>query len=343
MNRVSHLACVPLTAPQLAALASAGLAGLLGVTTFASGGVPLADDVPHLAIAAPRLGAVPPGAAEGWTSALPCRSGSGDGLRYRSDGEVIYGVLTVAETDFAGGGGASPLQRATEEAYRSIFRLLTDQGFPHLWRLWNYLADINGDGGGLERYRQFNIGREDAFLATGHAVADQAPAACALGVGAGPLAIAFLAGRSPALLLENPRQVSAYRYPADYGPRRPSFSRAALARLAGQELLFISGTASIVGHRTVHAGDASGQTRESLANIAAVLEQANRHTRGRPYTLADLGYRIYVRHAADFPRVQEIFTAIVGAAAATYVQADICRTDLLVEIEAQAWQATGED
>ena len=219
-------------------------------------------------------------------------------------GDLLYGVLDLDEAAFAGDAACPPLQAASAEAYRRIFRLLDAQGLPHLWRVWNYLADINADTHGLERYRQFNIGRQDAFLASHRGATGNVPAACAIGLAGGPLSIAFLAGATPALAVENPRQVSAYLYPAAYGPRSPTFSRAALALLPGQEVLFVSGTASIVGHRTVHAGDVAAQCRETVANIAAVVAEANRIRRSSPFALGELVYRVYLRHAGDFPAIR---------------------------------------
>ncbi len=305
------------------------------------------DQLPVQRIAAPLLGGDGKDLGELWQSVGECRAGEQEGIRYRADTQVLYGVLEVDEADFSANAATSPLQRATEEAYCRIFRLLDAEGYPQLWRVWNYLADINGESpewGGLERYRQFNAGRQDAFLASQRLTSGSVPAACALGVRSGPLTIAFMAGRLPAQSLENPRQVSAWNYPADYGPRAPTFSRGAVANLSGQQLLFISGTASIVGHLTVHAGDATAQTREAMANVAAVVGEANRgelqsppQSHPQPYALAALDYRVYVRHAADFDAVRTELESTVGdAASVVYVQADICRADLLVEIEASA-------
>jgi chorismate lyase/3-hydroxybenzoate synthase len=114
--------------------------------------------------------------------------------------------------------GCSALQAASAEAYRRIFRLLEMQQLPHLWRVWNYLAAINQETDGLERYRQFNIGRQDAFLECQRGATGNVPAACALGLAGGPLSIAFMAGDQPAVPLENPRQVSAYNYPGRIRP-----------------------------------------------------------------------------------------------------------------------------
>jgi hypothetical protein len=87
------------------------------------------------------------------------------------------------------------------------------------------------------------------------------PAASAVGIADGPLDLCFFAGRGePPLPLENPRQISTYDYPPQYGPRAPTFSRATLAQIGGQWTLFISGTASIVGHQSLHPDDILAQT-----------------------------------------------------------------------------------
>jgi len=287
-------------------------------------------------IFAPLLGATSAAIQESWLTDQPVISGQSEGIAWRCSNGLLYGVIELDEADFTASANCSPLQAASEEAYRRIFRLLDAQQVPHLWRVWNYLAAINLETHGLERYRQFNIGRQDAFLECHRGATGNVPAACAIGLTGSPLSIAFMAGTTPAVPLENPRQVSAYNYPADYGPRSPTFSRGALASLPGQEILFISGTASIVGHQTVSPGDAAGQCRESMANIAAVVGEANRLCRTAPYALSELSYRVYVRQAADFQMIREALAPLVGMAEIVYVQADICRHDLLLEIEAMA-------
>ncbi|MBS1143866.1 MAG: hypothetical protein H6R14_1272 [Proteobacteria bacterium] len=287
-------------------------------------------------VVAPLLGANAPVVGETWLTDQLMTSGHSEGIAWRRSNGLLYGVIELDEHDFPATEKASPLQAASEEAYRRIFRLLDAEQLPYLWRVWNYLAEINVETYALERYRQFNIGRQDAFLECRRGTTGNVPAACAIGLAGGPLSIAFLAGDTPAVPLENPRQVSAYNYPADYGPRSPTFSRGALAYLPGQEILFISGTASIVGHQTVFPGDVAGQCRESVANIQAVIGEANRLGRSGPYSLTELSFRVYVRHAGDFPVVRETLLPLIGNAEIVYVQADICRHDLLLEIEAMA-------
>ena len=267
-------------------------------------------------------------------------------VRYATDGHWLHGCATIDEAGCEGG-----LQAASRQAYADLFAVLAASASPHLLRLWNHFADMNLATGGIERYRQFNAGRQQAFTDAGRSAFVGAPAASALGTSGGLLQVYFLAGPQPPLAIENPRQVSAYNYPARYGARSPTFSRAALVAVgADRQALFISGTASIVGHETQHRGDVRRQTEESLSNIAAVLGAAvmiDAATRAAaPWALQALTCTVYIRHAADFPAVREVFERGVGvhsaaAREAVYLRADICRADLLVEIEAHGFMPTG--
>ena len=137
----------------------------------------------------------------------------------------------------------------------------------------------------------------------------------------------------PARALENPRQVSAYDYPRQYGPAAPSFSR---AMLTPDPLLLVSGTASIVGHASVHPGDVAAQLEETLANLDSLL----RHARARTgFGSAQLGpaslVKVYLRSAArcrcrSRARLRERLGQDVPF---LILAADICRSELLLEIE----------
>lgn len=229
---------------------------------------------------------------------------------------------------------ALPIESQSFQAYSTLLQVLREQGKPHPLRIWNYVARINELEQGVERYRRFNSGRRQAFQALGFSVAQGAPAACALGKRDGVLQIAVLAGTRAPIAIENPRQQSAYHYPAQYGIDAPVFSRAALfPQDRGGELLFISGTASIVGHQTRHIGDVRAQTLESLQNLRVLLEQAGQRGQRSHWTLADLKGRVYLRHAEDLDGVRAHLESL-GMHEFSYLQADICREDLLVEIEA---------
>ena len=268
------------------------------------------------------------------------QAGHSGPVRWWRGGEQVFGELDLPDTE-------DRLAEAARQAYAALFTALDDCGCPHPLRLWNYLPRINADGGGLERYRQFNIGRQQAFLDAGRAAFEGAPAACALGRPDGGLSLRFLASARAPRPLENPRQVPAWRYSERFGPRSPTFSRAALAPLAGgQVALWVSGTASIVGEESRHPGDLGAQVRETVANLRAVLAVANaalRRAPGQPgLSLHELAFTAYVRRAQDGAAVQSHFAEALGAEPdCVLLQADICRAELLVEIEAHG-TAPGE-
>jgi enamine deaminase RidA (YjgF/YER057c/UK114 family) len=265
-------------------------------------------------------------------SAQAAAEGHCGAVAWRTCGGWLHGTLDLPDD-------GRDLQALSRRAYGDVFATLRDTGMPHLQRVWNYLPRIHAENLGLERYRQFNAGRQQAFIDAGHDTFEGAPAACALGSHDGVLRIRFLAGRQAPLPVENPRQVSAYRYPSAYGPKSPTFSRAALASVGvGRVALFVSGTASIVGHASLHPGDVRAQVQETLRNLRAVLQAASQRSGGLPFDLRQMAATVYVRHPCDLAAVQHELAAALGADAplcthALWLQADVCRSDLLVEIE----------
>jgi chorismate lyase/3-hydroxybenzoate synthase len=261
-------------------------------------------------------------------------------VHYRFCEELLFGSIAVEEHAVgAGRGGESgALSWATQLAYQEIFGVLKQTEHRHLIRVWNYLPEINRDAGGGERYRLFNSARQLAFRKSGQATVGTVPAASALGSPAGsPISIYFLAARQQPTMIENPRQTSAYYYPPKFGRHSPIFSRACVLDESAGTNLFVSGTASIVGHETIHQGDVGAQTRETMANINALLEEANRMVAAR-YSLDGLKFKVYVRQPSDLRAIEGALSELLPPSTPIlYLQADVCREDLLVEIE-----ATGE-
>lgn len=325
---------------QMAGQPAAWWDSVLGAACFAAGPVAIGNaDVPYAGVDMPPLDGGE-AVCEVWHGSGPLRSASRGSIRYREGGNMLFGIVTGSETG-AADNGRYPLQAAAEAAYREIFDLLEAEGYSAVLRFWNYFPSINAESSGIERYRQFNIGRQDAFLAHGRSVIENVPAACALGAASGPLTVAFLAVRGEVAGIENPRQVSAFHYPSQYGPRSPTFARAGLLRLDGSEILFVSGTASIVGHQSLHHDDVVAQTRETMHNIAAVVEEANRQASSTAFGLADLCYKVYVRNPDDAHTVREELERFAGGPVqAVYLRADVCRAELLVEIEASGGHPT---
>jgi len=272
------------------------------------------------------LGGSPP--LEVWLSPRPVERGRCGDLAWAGDGEALFGCL------------ARELDDGTAAAARSVFAellaLAEERGCPHLVRVWNFLPGINAEERGIERYRLFNVGRAAAFAERYGECERRFPSSSAVGSPGERLVTWFLAASTPGTHLGNPRQVHAYRYPADYGPRAPSFSRATMAPAALGGALFLSGTASVAGHETRHAGSLDGQLDETLLNIETLLAAG---FDGRP--LPGLGdfdlLRVYLRDPGALARVRERLRQRLGKRVPlVFVEADICRADLLLEIEGVA-------
>jgi enamine deaminase RidA (YjgF/YER057c/UK114 family) len=124
-----------------------------------------------------------------------------------------------------------------------------------------------------------------------------------------------------------------------YAYSKPSsFSRGMRVDLPGATMLFLSGTASVDENGvTVHEGDLRAQCLRTFRNLACLLaaEGASWHDVVR--TTCYL--RDIERDYDGFNEVRTMFMNAIGLdpiPASTGIQARLCRSDLLVEIEAIA-------
>ena len=263
---------------------------------------------------------------EVWRSAGPVATGREGAIRYSHDGALMFGVLEWEEPD----GG---ILHASAHAYAALVAFWRDSDYPHLLRIWNYFDAITLGEGDSERYRQFCVGRVQGL---GDVDTRTLPAATAIGSrdGRRVLQVYWLAAREPGLPLENPRQVSAYRYPREYGPQSPTFARALLPPSPRVPLL-LSGTASIVGHASQHADSLRAQLDETLTNLDSLLGAAReRAPTLSPHLDGTSRLKVYVRDATDADAVAAQLEAGLGTRVPwLMLHADVCRRELLVEIE----------
>lgn len=231
-------------------------------------------------------------------------------------GDLLFGSLAVTASD--------AIEASSREVYARLIADVRGAGYPYFVRMWNFVGGINEDDGGRERYQLFCAGRHDAFVEAGYHHDVDLPAASAVGMPGRGLVTFFLAAREAGVQVENPRQVAAYHYPPKYGPKSPSFSRATM----WGGMVFVSGTSSVVGHETVHRGDVDAQLEETLRNIEVVLARTGRSLRNV------LAAKTYVRKAEHYERIAARLAAVFPVN--LYLEADICRHDLLLEIECVA-------
>jgi len=286
-----------------------------------------AGNIPFAWVDLPTVGAGR--AFELWTSHATVRTELADRIRVARNDHVLFGCLQIDEDTQA------DYDTLIYRNYCLLFDYIDDLGYPHQLRAWHYVPDIHLDERGLERYKRFSLGRHEAFVAKGRTISSSAPAASAVGKRPGNTVICFLAARHPGTAIENPRQVSAYSYPAQYGPRGPTFSRALFATWSGTPQLYISGTASILGHLSQHAGDAHAQAGETIVNLRAVMAEACKNGLIDAAASSDRLFKVYLRRPELRPVVETRLRKAFGPESSiVYLQAEICRPELLLEIEA---------
>lgn len=272
--------------------------------------------------------------AEVWLSADTVTQGQQGRIRCNQDGNILFGHLWVAD-DRNG-----DLADTALSVYSEIIGFLRTSDYPYLFRCWNYLPYINRTDSGLERYRAFCVGRHAAF-SNEPGFESSLPAATAIGTQTPGLLVSFAASRRRPIQIENPRQVSAFHYPPKHSPRSPLFSRAVWMNWASCQRLYLSGTASIQGHESLHDGDLSGQVKETLQNIAAIQANASDDQPTERVTwVQGESLRVYLRHAKHYAAVRKALESHWGKTHRTiYLKGDICRSELLLEIEGVFGQA----
>ena len=269
--------------------------------------------------------------AEVWLGARPAQTGVLHDVHYADNGDALFLRLCLDES------APDALSSLTTAAYHRLFATARARGYPHLLRIWNYFPAINQDAGGLERYRAFCVGRHAALRVERAELETHLPAASAIGTRESGLRLCALAAREAGWQIENPRQVSAFHYPVQYGPQSPSFSRAILKRWGERDYhLYISGTASVVGHASRHL-EWMAQLDETLRNLEVLIARANQRT---PAPLRPVLLRAYSRLDLDPAPLRERIARTFGSdVPLLLLRADICRQDLLIEIEGLAASA----
>lgn len=267
----------------------------------------------------------PTGLHEQWRTTMAPSRGWQNNVGFVATRDLVFAHLLAEESRVDG------LADTAFRAYLTLLTFLRDRGFNHLLRIWNFVPAVHELDQGIERYQAFCIGRDRAFSRAGIG-ASAFPAATAIGSAAPGLLVYAFAARQPGIPIENPRQISAYRYPTRYSPRPPAFARALKAPWRNADGLFISGTASVRGHRSMHRGNLHSQLQETLANLDAIADASS--TRPPPAEALPRYLKVYLRHPAKITDVAPVLADWSGPGTKSiYLRGEICRRELELEIE----------
>jgi hypothetical protein len=271
-----------------------------------------------------------------WETTFISKGENGAVLFRQNESQILIGNVQSYESESC--------RLNSERAFSRLAEIFDSLDFEinSIVRQWNYIENILGFDGDEQRYQDFNNVRSnvygDSFKVKGY------PAATGIGMNQGGIIIEFIAIRSDRLItsaIDNPEQVSAHLYSKKVliGDEcelktTPKFERARFIELFGKKIIFISGTASIRGEQTVGIDNPSEQTEVTINNIQQLYSKEILDKISIEKMVPKYGHaRIYVKDRKDFAAIKKTFRTHFGNLPVVYIVADICRPDLLLEIE----------
>lgn len=235
----------------------------------------------------------------------------------------------------------------SDQVFAQLEEILRSENLPvnSIIRQWNYIENISSFENDYQNYQAFNDARSHFY-----AKADWSqgyPAATGIGTQAGGVMVELIAITGTGLInkaLDNPLQIAAHKYsqgvllgaldPCTQQRTTPKFERARIIGLPEQQTVYISGTAAIRGESSLISADIIEQTHMTMQNIDHLISDRNYPVQGalREFKLL----RIYVKNPKEMEEVRGYMKVNYPDISKLYICADICREELLIEIEGVA-------
>jgi enamine deaminase RidA (YjgF/YER057c/UK114 family) len=275
-------------------------------------------------------------------------------VTYKTHEGINYTVIEYQGYKTVHGAGlmglvGDSISEASTRAFELAKGILVKEGLSirNIIRQWNYIENIAAVDyvkHPSQNYQDFNDVRARYY---GEVSFDQGyPAATGIGQETGGVIIGFIAVSDSDIIsiqpIANPGQIDAHRYSElvlegnSEDKCTPKFERAKLITIGSRNYIYVSGTASILGEETVHAGDVEKQTLTTIENIKRLFSRENQDKLGLDFDVDAIQFshlRVYVKHKKDMPVVKRVCDAELNCKSSLYLKSDVCREDLLVEIE----------
>ncbi len=231
--------------------------------------------------------------------------------------------------------------------FQSFKNILTTEGFKvsDIVRQWNYIGNILKIEDENQHYQLFNNARSLFYDVVNfeHGF----PAATGISMSMNSLFIAAIAiqaaPETKVIAIDNSLQIPAYNYSqtvlisakTDTVKARPKFERAKLIANKDSGVLYVSGTAAIRNEASMSENDASLQTMQTIENINFLISEKNLHNNKveEKLNISLKSIRVYIKKASDYQTIKALIESAWPTVKAIYVQAEVCRDGLLVEIE----------
>ncbi len=261
--------------------------------------------------------------------------------------QLFAGGITIYETD-------RDYQYQANGAYSLMNDILNSESmsFSDVVRQWNYIEDILGIKTRTDKeYQNYQVLNDvRASYYDKEEFVHGYPASTGIGMNAGGIILEFISIKPEngvnIVPLRNPGQIDAYDYSQgvlvgnalDRQNKKssPKFERAKYISINEKKTIYVSGTASIRDEKTIGENDVKKQTAVTIENIDNLISTNNLINSGisNNYEKRSFSFiRVYVKNKSEIKVVKEICDSYYKDVPINYLVADICRDNLLVEIE----------
>ena len=225
----------------------------------------------------------------------------------------------------------------SKAVFARIGEILDSEGFgiDEIVRQWNYIEGITRMHDGIQNYQMFNDARSAFYSRTNWP--GGYPAATGIGCASGGVAVSVYAVKGALRLshpIDNPMQVPAHKYSGkvlvagkETRKTTPKFER---ARLLGESVL-VSGTAAIKGEDSELFSDPSLQAKAAIEVVESLVAPGNICPGNKRFRFNSL--RVYIKREKDADAIMDTLKSHWGTIPMHFMIADVCRPELLLEIE----------